>query len=260
MRIVRFLQEDQPPQLGWVFEDRVGMVMGDIFFEYQREEASIPLSEVKLMAPVVPGKIICVGRNYAAHAAEHQAEVPEYPLIFMKPPSSVIGPEDVILLPPQSKQVEHEGELAAVIGKRGRWLQPEEALEIVHGYMIANDVTARDLQMQDGQWTRAKGFDTFCPLGPWIDTDFDPTDSMLSCHVNDELRQMAPIRDMVFSMTQLIVYISSIMTLEPGDVILTGTPAGVGPLLDGDRVSVRIEKLGELSNPVRVENRRNVEG
>lgn len=254
MRIVRYLQGDEPPRFGWVFEDRIGPILGNIFFEYQRDEANIPLSEVKLLAPIMPGKIICIGRNYVAHAEEHQAEVPEYPLIFMKPPSSVIGPEETIVLPPQSKQVEHEGELAAVIGKSGRWLQPEEAVDIIFGYMVANDVTARDLQRQDGQWTRAKGFDTFCSLGPWIDTDLDPTDSMLSCHVNDELRQMAPIRDMVFSMSQLIVYISSIMTLEPGDVILTGTPAGVGRLMDGDRVSVRIEKLGELSNPVRMED------
>ncbi len=143
-----------------------------------------------------------------------------------------------------------------VIGKRGRWLQPDEAMRIVFGYTIANDVTARDLQRKDGQWTRGKGFDTFCPVGPWIDTDFDPTDSMLSVHVNEDLRQMAPTRDMVFPISTLIVYISSIMTLEPGDLILTGTPSGVSPLAAGDRVSVAVERLGELSNPVQKESRR----
>lgn len=256
MRVVRFLGEDKTPQFGWVFEDKVGKIQGDIFFEYQREEADLSLADLKLLAPIRPGKIICVGRNYIAHAKEHEVEVPAYPMIFLKPPTSVIGPEDPIVLPPQSSRVEHEGELAVVIGKRARWLQPEEAMQVVFGYTIANDVTARDLQRLDGQWTRGKGFDTFCPLGPWIDTDFDPTGAMLSTHVNDELRQMAPLRDMVFSITQLLVFISSVMTLEPGDLIMTGTPGGVGPLLNGDRVAVRIDKLGELANPVKLEEKR----
>ncbi len=256
MRFIRFRDESGAAQFGWVYEDRVGLVKGDIFGEYQRMEADLALDKVKFLAPVVPGKIICVGRNYAAHAAEHDADVPEYPLIFLKPPSSLIGPGDAIVLPPQSQRVEHEGELALVVGKPGRWLQPDEAIEIVFGYTIANDVTARDLQRKDGQWTRGKGFDTFCPIGPWIDTSFDPADSMLSCHVNEELRQMAPTRDMVFSITDLLVFISSVMTLEPGDLILTGTPAGVGLLSAGDTVSVKIERLGELSNPVVAETRR----
>jgi 2-keto-4-pentenoate hydratase/2-oxohepta-3-ene-1,7-dioic acid hydratase in catechol pathway len=261
VRLVRFKKvEDvsnlEAPQYGWIYDNMIGRVEGNIFSEYQREEATIPLDQVRLYAPVMPSKLVCVGRNYAAHAAEHQAEVPEYPLIFLKPPSSVIGPGDQVILPPQSQKVEHEAELAVVIGKRGRWLQPDEALSIVFGYTIANDVTARDLQYKDGQWTRGKGFDTFCPVGPWIDTEFDPTDSMLTCHVDDELRQMAPTRDMVFSISDLIVYITSIMTLEPGDLILTGTPAGVGPLVAGNEVIVRIERLGELRNPVIVETRR----
>lgn len=261
MRLVRFkrledLASPEVPRFGWVYENKVGLIEGNIFSEYQREEATILLEEVRLFAPVLPGKIVCIGRNYAAHAAEHDADVPEYPLIFLKPPSSVIGPGDQIILPPQSKKVEHEAELAVVIGKRGRWLQPDEAMEIVFGYTIANDVTARDLQYQDGQWTRGKGFDTFCPLGPWIDTEFNPIDSMISCHVNDQLRQMAPTRDMIFSIAEVIVYITSIMTLLPGDIIMTGTPAGVGALLAGDQVAVRIERLGELSNPVILETRR----
>ena len=261
MRIVRYqmLEEfsrQEAPRFGWIYENKIGPIEGDIFSEYQRQEATIPLEEVRLFHPVVPGKIICVGRNYAAHAAEHQADVPESPLIFLKPPSSVISPGDPIILPPQSKKVEHEAELAVVIGKRGRWLQLDEALGIVFGYTIANDVTARDLQYQDGQWTRGKGFDTFCPLGPWIDTEFDPSDSMVTSHVNEELRQMAPTRDMVFSIPELIVYITSVMTLVPGDLILTGTPAGVGALTPGDEVAVRIERLGELRNPVIAETRR----
>jgi len=255
MRIVRFLDEDNLPKLGWVFEDRIGEIEGDIFMEFQRKEAVIPLSSVKLLAPVQPGKIVCVGRNYAAHAAEHDAEVPSYPLIFLKPPSTVIGPGEAIVLPPQSNRVEHEGELAVVIGKKGRWLSMDNANDVVYGYTIANDITARDLQRQDGQWTRGKGFDTFCPVGPWIDTDFTPIDSMVACHVSGELRQMATTRDMIFSVAQILVFVSSVMTLEPGDLILTGTPAGVGLLNPGDRVSVTIERLGELANPVIAETR-----
>jgi 2-keto-4-pentenoate hydratase/2-oxohepta-3-ene-1,7-dioic acid hydratase in catechol pathway len=261
MRIVRFqrleeFSKQEVPQVGWVYNNQIARIEGNIFSEYQREEVDIPLEEVHLFPPVIPGKVVCVGRNYSAHAAEHQAEVPEYPLIFLKPPSSVIGPGDPIILPPQSKNVQHEAELAVVIGKSGRWLQIDEALGIVFGYTIANDVTARDLQYQDGQWTRGKGFDSFCPVGPWIDTEFNPIDSMLTCHVNDELRQMAPTRDMVFSIPELIVFITSFMTLNPGDLILTGTPAGVGGLTNGDEVSVRIERLGELRNPVKAETRR----
>ena len=256
MRFIRFRDQTGLAQFGWVYEDKVGLVKGNIFDEYQRLEAEIPLADVDLLTPVQPGKIICVGRNYTAHAAEHDVEVPEYPLIFFKPPSSIIGPGDPIILPPQSQQVEHEGELAVVIGKSGRWLQPDEAVNIVFGYTIANDVTARDLQRKDGQWARGKGFDTFCPVGPWIDTDFTPADSMLSVHVNEDLHQMAPTRDMVFPISTLIVYISSIMTLEPGDLILTGTPGGVSPLAAGNQVSVSIDHLGELRNPVVLENRR----
>ncbi|HKJ27792.1 MAG TPA: fumarylacetoacetate hydrolase family protein [Anaerolineales bacterium] len=255
MRVIRFLDETNQPRYGWVFEDQVGLIEGDIFGAYQREEAELPISEVKLLAPIVPGKVICVGRNYAAHAEEHDAEVPPYPLIFLKPTTSLVGPGAPVVLPPQSKQVEHEGELAAVIGKQGKWLTVENALDVVFGYTIANDVTARDLQRQDGQWTRGKGFDTFCPVGPWIDTEFNPIDTMVSCHVNGELRQMATTRDMIFSISQILVFISSVMTLEPGDLILTGTPAGVGPLSAGDQVSVSIERLGELSNPIIAESR-----
>lgn len=256
MRIVRFRIRDSAPRYGWVLDDKVGALEGTPFGEFQRQEADIRLADVRLLAPVQPGKVICVGRNYAAHAAEHGAEVPEVPLIFLKPPSAVIGPQDPIVLPPQSQQVEHEAELAVVIGRRGRWINVDQAQAHILGYTLANDVTARDLQFRDGQWTRGKGFDTFCPLGPWIETEFDPADAMITCHVNGEMRQMASTRDMIFSVRQLIAFVSSVMTLEPGDVLLTGTPAGVGPLQEGDVVEVSVEGLGTLRNPVAAETPR----
>lgn len=250
MRFIRYIHGKDAPRFGWILEGNVGPLEGSPFSEFRRLEASLSQDKVRLLPPVEPSKIICVGRNYVAHAKEHDAEVPKIPLIFLKPPTSVIGQGDPIVLPPQSKQVEHEAELAVVIGKRGRWIPLENALEYVLGYTVANDVTARDLQRSDGQWTRAKGFDTFCPLGPWIETEFDPADAMITCHVNGEMRQMASTRDMVFNVRQLIAFASSVMTLLPGDVLLTGTPAGVGPLQNGDVVEVTIEGIGKLSNPV----------
>jgi 2-keto-4-pentenoate hydratase/2-oxohepta-3-ene-1,7-dioic acid hydratase in catechol pathway len=253
MRIIRFLDKDSAPRYGWVLEDKVGVIVGTPFDVFRRSIAEMPLANVKLLPPAVPSKIICIGRNYVAHAEEHQADVPEVPLLFLKPPSSVLANGETILLPPQSQQVEHEGELAVVIGKRGRWLDPESAKDYILGYTVANDVTARDLQRRDGQWTRGKGFDTFCPFGPWIETEFDPADAVITCTVNGELRQMGSTRDMVFPVRQLVAYVSSVMTLEPGDLLLTGTPAGVGKLGDGDEVVVSIEGLGELRNPVKAE-------
>jgi 2-keto-4-pentenoate hydratase/2-oxohepta-3-ene-1,7-dioic acid hydratase in catechol pathway len=250
MRFVRFSVGDRAPQYGWMFQDKVGGVEGNIFGEYRRLEAGMPLDRVHLQAPVIPGKIIAVGRNYVEHAKEQNVEVPDLPLIFLKPPSSVIGPGEKIILPPQSQRVEHEGELAVVIGKAGRWIPAEQAMAHIFGYTCANDVTARDLQRRDGQWTRGKGFDTFCPLGPWIETDLDPTDTLVACRVNGEMRQMASTREMVFTIPQLIAFISSVMTLQPGDIILTGTPAGISPLSEGDTVAVSVEGIGELSNPV----------
>jgi 2-keto-4-pentenoate hydratase/2-oxohepta-3-ene-1,7-dioic acid hydratase in catechol pathway len=253
MRIIRYSHGKDLPRFGWIYEGKVGSLEGSPFSEYRRLEATLSQEEVRLLPPVEPSKIICVGRNYVAHAKEHDAEVPIIPLTFLKPPSSVIGQGETIILPPQSKQVEHEAELAVVISKPGRWIQPENALEHVLGYTAANDITARDLQRSDGQWTRGKGFDTFCPLGPWIETDFDPADAMITCHVNGEMRQMASTRDMVFNVQQLIAFSSSFMTLMPGDLVLTGTPAGVSPLQNGDVVEVTIEGIGKLSNPVKME-------
>jgi 2-keto-4-pentenoate hydratase/2-oxohepta-3-ene-1,7-dioic acid hydratase in catechol pathway len=251
MRFVRYQSGNDPtPRLGWLLEDRIGAIEGSPYTEFRRLEADRFLSDVHLLPPVLPGKIIGVGRNYLAHAREQNVEIPEVPLLFLKPPSAVIGPGETILLPPQSQQVVHEAELAVVIGKSGRWIQPEDAMTHVLGYTISNDVTARDLQRRDGQWTRGKGFDTFCPLGPWIETEFDPADALITCHVNGEMRQMASTRDMLFNVRQLIAYITSIMTIEPGDVLITGTPAGVGLLQAGDRIQITIEGLGTLENPV----------
>lgn len=256
MRFVRFQKGSEAPTYGWIFEGQVGKLEGTPFGEFRRLEADTPLSAVRLLAPLQPSKIVCVGRNYADHAKEQGAEVPEIPLLFLKPPSAVIGTGDTIILPPQSQRVEHEGELVVVIGRSGRWIEPENAMDYILGYTIGLDVTARDLQRRDGQWTRSKGFDTFCPLGPWIETEFDASDALITCHVNEEMRQMASTRDMIFTVRQLIAFTSSIMTLNAGDILMTGTPAGVGPLEPGDRVEVTIEGLGTLRNPVAAETRK----
>jgi len=254
MRIVRYETGDgKKPKYGWLLGDKIGEISGNVFGRYRRKEAERPLAEVRLLAATEPSKIVCVGRNYVEHAKELGNEVPKVPLIFLKPPSSIISNGEIILLPPQSAQVEHEGELVVVIGKRGRYITAETARKHILGYTIGNDVTARDLQNSDGQWTRAKGFDTFCVFGPWIDTEFDPADAILSCRVNGQMRQMASTRDIVFNVPTLVAYISSVMTLEPGDLIFTGTPAGVGELKNGDEVVVEIEGLGTLRNPVRKE-------
>lgn len=255
MRLVRYQTKTEPARFGWIHDEQVGPLDGDPFSGYRRQEVEIPLDAVRLLTPVLPGKIICVGRNYVEHAREHFAEVPDVPLLFFKPPSSVIGPEQPIILPPQSQQVEHEAELVVVIGRRGRWIDPADASSHIFGYTIGNDVTARDLQRRDGQWTRAKGFDTFCSLGPWIETEMNPADLMITCRVNGEMRQMASTRDMVFHIEQLIAFVSSIMTIEPGDVLMTGTPAGVSPLRPGDIVEVAIDNLGTLRNPVAAETK-----
>lgn len=250
MRFVRFQQSDESPRFGWLHENKIGEIEGELFGAYKRLKAEIPLRDVRLLAPSTPSKIVCVGRNYVEHAKELGNEVPKVPLIFLKPPSSVIASGGTILLPPQSTQIEHEAELVVVIGKRGRNITTESARDFIFGYTIGNDITARDLQKSDGQWTRAKGFDTFCPFGPWVDTDFDPADALITCRVNGQMRQLASTRDMVFSVGMLIAYISSVMTLEPGDLIFTGTPAGVDQLHVGDMVEVEIDGLGLLSNPV----------
>ncbi len=250
MRIIRYRTSRRKPGYGWLLDGKVGPIQGDIFGAFQRGEARTMLDKVELLPPVSPSKVICVARNYAAHAAEHNAAVPEVPVLFFKPPSAVIGPGEPIVIPPQARRVEHEAELAVVIGKAGRWIEPEFAREHILGYTAANDVTDRIFQREDLLWTRAKGFDSFLPIGPWIETDFNTADAIISCRVNGDLRQMASTREMVFLVEQLIAYASSFMTLLPGDVLLTGTPEGVGPLAAGDTVEVEIEGIGTLSNPV----------
>jgi len=214
-------------------------------------EQILEQSEYKLLSPCAPSKIVAVGKNYKAHAEEMKSEVPKEPLIFLKPPSSVIAHEQTIYYPKQSQRVDFEGELALIIGDRTKNCTVEEAKNKIWGYTIANDVTARDLQKKDGQWTRAKGFDTFCPLGPWIVRELT-TGAKLQTFVNDdeEPKQSALLSDMVFPPEELVAYISQIMTLLPGDVILTGTPKGIAPLQIGDQVKIEIESIGILNNTI----------
>ena len=210
-----------------------------------------PLAEVRLLAPVLPSKVVAAGRNYASHAREMSGEPPAEPVIFLKPSTSVTGPGDAIKYPVKlTDRVDFEGELAVIIGRLCRGVPRERAEEVVFGYTCANDVTARDLQARDGQWTRAKGFDTFCPLGPWMETGTNPSDLELTTTVNGAIRQQARTSELLWDVPGLIAHVSQVMTLLPGDVLLTGTPAGVGPLTDGDEVSVTIESIGTLTNRV----------
>lgn len=211
----------------------------------------LPLADVRLLAPVIPrSKIIGVGRNYAEHARELGNEPPDEPLLFLKPNTSVIGPGDGIVYPRQSREVHHEAELAIVIGRVCKAVLRSRVAEVIFGYTCANDVTARDLQRSDHQWTRAKGFDSFCPIGPWIETELDPADVAVTCTVDGDLRQSGRTSQMVHDVADLVSYISEVFTLLPGDLILTGTPAGVGPLELGNEVSVTVEGIGSLSNKV----------
>ncbi len=211
---------------------------------------SWPLADVRLLAPILASKVIAVGRNYAAHAAESGNEVPEEPVIFLKPNTSIVGPGAPIVIPRNASVVHHEAELAVVIGRPCKDVPAAKAGEVILGYTVANDVSARDHQAADGQWTRAKGHDTFCPLGPWIETDLDASDLEISAEVDGQQRQRSRTSLMVHDIPKLIEWISAVMTLLPGDVILTGTPEGVGPIVAGDTVSVTVEKIGTLTNPV----------
>lgn len=251
MKIVRIDAEADDITYGTVEPDGIRLYHGSPFFHWERSETVLPITEVKLLSPVIPTKIIAVGRNYVDHATELGNDVPDIPAIFLKPPTTVIGPMAPIRIPPGVGRVEHEAELAVVMGKVTRNVRPDDAAEHILGYTAANDVTARVLQRTDVQWTRAKGFDSFCPLGPAIDTEFDPAEpNSITCSVNGELKQDGTVSDVVFDVPQIVTFVSSVMTLLPGDVILTGTPAGVGPIEDGDRVEVEIEGIGVLMNPV----------
>jgi 2-keto-4-pentenoate hydratase/2-oxohepta-3-ene-1,7-dioic acid hydratase in catechol pathway len=204
-------------------------------------------SPADLRAPVQPSKIVCIGRNYAAHAKELGNEPPKEPLLFLKAPSSVIGPGEAVVLPEESARVEHEAELGVIIGRRVRRVARDQAMDAVYGYTCVCDVTARDLQKSDGQWTRAKGFDTFCPVGPWIETELDPRDLSVSATVDGVVRQSGRTSQMIFDIPTLVAYASNVMTLEPGDLLVTGTPEGVGPLAAGNRLVVAVEGIGELA-------------
>ncbi|MGL5828673.1 MAG: fumarylacetoacetate hydrolase family protein [Angustibacter sp.] len=258
MRIARFTDQDQP-QYGIVSEDlsTIEPIAGDPMFQECRGTGrQLPLESVRLLAPVIPrSKIIGVGRNFREHAAEFGHETPGEPLLFLKPNTSVIGPGDPIVLPPQSAEVHYEGELAIVIGKICKNVPLDRVPSVIFGYTCANDVTARDLQRGDGQWARAKGFDTFCPLGPWVQTELPGTALDLRTEVDGELRQHGNTEDLVHGIYELVHYISQCYTLLPSDVILTGTPAGVGALTPGQRVRVSIEGVGYLENPVRAAGR-----
>jgi len=203
-------------------------------------------NESELMAPVAPSKVVCIGRNYAAHAKELGHEVPKEPLLFLKAPSAIIGPNESIVLPRESARVEHEAELGVVIGARAKDVPADRAHLYIFGYTCVGDITARDLQKSDGQWSRAKGFDTFCPVGPWVETSLDPADVRVSCSVNDAVRQDGRTSMMMFNVPTLIAYISRMMTLEPGDLVVTGTPEGVGPLVNGDKLAIDVEGVGSL--------------
>ena len=260
MRIVRFTPPTgsvlgSDPLFGVLNEEQIEIVTGDpLYSGIQPRNERIPVSEVRLLAPVIPrSKIVCVGKNYADHAAEMGGEVPKEPIIFIKPNTSVIGPGDVIQWPKASERVDHEAELAIVISRICKEVPKEKFRDVIFGYTLANDVTARDIQKSDGQWTRGKSFDTFCPLGPWIDTDFQPIGQRITASVNGELKQDAKLSDMVFDIPTIVNFVSSAMTLLPGDVILTGTPAGIGPVIAGGTVTVSIDGLGVLEN--RVSNR-----
>ncbi len=249
MRLIRF-RHGERIATGAVQGEYVRALRGTFFQDPVPTGEDVPIADVTLLAPVLPSKVVAVGRNYVEHAEEMGGEVPEEPVIFLKPSTSVIGAGDAIPYPAAAGRVDHEGELAIVVGRLARRIRAEEAARYVLGYTCANDVTARDLQLKDGQWTRAKGFDGFCPLGPWIETEVDPLDLLLECRVNGETRQAARTSQLSFGPGELLEFVSGVMTLLPGDVILTGTPAGVGPMNVGDRVHVEIEGIGVLENEV----------
>jgi 2-keto-4-pentenoate hydratase/2-oxohepta-3-ene-1,7-dioic acid hydratase in catechol pathway len=229
----------------------ITVLRGTFFEDPLPTGESVPIDDVHLLAPVLPSKLVCVGKNYADHAAEFGMEVPAEPLLFLKPSTAVIGPNDPIRLPPFSKRVDHEGELAVVIGRLAKDVRAEDAYKVILGYTCGNDVTLRDLQKSDDQWARAKGFDGSAPLGPWIETTLDPNEATVRTRVNGEQRQEGSTSQMAFGVATLIEYVTAFMTLLPGDVLLTGTPEGVGPLVDGDVVEVEVDGVGVLRNEVR---------
>lgn len=249
MKLVRF-QVSGRTACGILQGEEVAELAGDCFGDLGTLAVSHALSGVKLLAPCVPSKVVAVGLNYRDHARELGLPVPDAPIIFLKPPTTVIGPGEAIHYPGMSSQVDFEAELGIVIKNRARDLPPEEAGRHILGFTCANDVTARDLQRKDGQWTRAKSFDTFCPVGPWIETGFDPDDVLVESYLNGKRQQSSRTSQFIFKVDLLVSFISRVMTLYPGDLIITGTPAGIGPMRPGDEIEVRIEGIGSLMNTV----------
>ena len=249
MKFVR-IQYNNTITYGLLEHETIRLIAGDPFSGYKPTDKEIPLKSVRLLAPCEPSKIVAVGVNYMDHAAEFKKEPPKEPLLFLKPSTAVLDPFEPIRLPARSRRVDYEAELAVIIKKRAVKISPEEAPEFVLGYTCINDVTARDLQKEDGQWTRAKGFDTFAPLGPWIVTDLDPGRLKIESYLNGERRQSASTAQLIFDVPALVSFISQVMTLLPGDVIATGTPAGVGAMKSGDLIEIVIDGIGRLANPV----------
>lgn len=252
MRLVRFQVEGRTAY-GIAGSDEVAELDGEGYASLTSIRARHRTADVSFLAPCVPTKIVAVGLNYRDHAGELGMQVPESPILFLKPPTSVIGPGQEIIRPAMSSQVDYEAELGVVLRDRVSRISPAEARSHILGYTCVNDVTARDLQKKDGQWTRAKSFDTFCPVGPWIETDLDPGNLLVESFLNGELRQSSRTSQFIFGVDHLVSFISQVMTLEPGDLIITGTPAGIGPMLAGDEVEVRIEGIGSLKNRVSAE-------
>lgn len=258
MRIVRFTPAPDSglgsdPLFGILEENNlITIIQGDpIYHGVSKTAATVELNKVRLLAPVIPrSKIVAVGKNYADHAKEMGSALPQEPIIFLKPNTSVIGPGDTIVWPAMAPTIDYEAELAVVIGRVCKDVPRERVHEVIFGYTLANDITCREIQRSDGQWARAKGFDTFCPIGPWIETDFIPGTQRIFSKVNDEIRQDATLDQMIFSVIDIVVFISQVMTLLPGDVIITGTPAGIGPLIAGGNVGVGVDGLGQLTNKV----------
>jgi 2-keto-4-pentenoate hydratase/2-oxohepta-3-ene-1,7-dioic acid hydratase in catechol pathway len=248
MRVVRILNGEDA-RYGLADDDTITLISDEPFAAWEREDV-VDLVGAHLLAPVVPTKIVCVGLNYKDHAKELKHKLPADPIIFLKPSTAVNAPNGAIEIPKCSSRVDYEGELAIVVGRRARRVKRQDARHHILGYTCANDVTARDLQKADGQWTRAKSFDGFCPMGPWIETDLDPLDLKIETLLNGEVVQSARTSDMVFDPFDLLSFVSGVMTLLPGDVVLTGTPGGIGPMRAGDVVDVRIEGIGTLQNKV----------
>ena len=248
--IVRF-ERNGEVQYGVLQNEKISVITGDIFSQYEVTEVQINKDEVKLLAPTEPTKVVCIGLNYVDHAKELNQELPKEPLMFIKPSTTVIGPYDDVIYPEISSRVDYEAELAIVIGKKAKDISKEDVKDYILGYTIANDVTARDIQFSDGQWTRGKSFDTFCPLGPGIVKDLDPNSLAIELTVDGEVKQKSNTNQLIFKVDEVVSYVSKMMTLLPGDVIITGTPFGVGPVEKGNTMTVTIEGIGQIINKVK---------